>query len=119
MAMDPGFFVQRPEAPVDLDVARARCALAAALETATAPVLRRGEAAEHGLRVLQDAYFGLPPHALAGLTFPVGPRAYLEILERRCETWLPYARSLGVADARLTLVGLATPACREIRARIG
>lgn len=119
MATDPGFFVQRPETPDISDVARARQALAAAIETATAPVLRRGEVATHGLQALQDAYFGLPPRTLAGLTFPVGARAYLEILERRCEAWLPFARALGVADARLALVGLATPACREIRARIG
>ena len=115
MAMDPEFFVPRCEPPTEADLDRARAALAAALETATATALRRREAALLGFRALRDACFGLPPHLMAGLTFPLGASAYLECLERPCETWLPLARELGVAGRRLTLIGLATPACREIR----
>jgi hypothetical protein len=117
MAMDPEFFVRRREAP-EADLACARAALAAALDTATAPLLRRRDAASFGFRALRDACFGLSPHQLAGLTFPLGASAYLECLERRCETWLPLARELGVADSRLMLIGLATPECRAIRERI-
>jgi len=118
MAMDPEFFVRRREAPADDDLARAGIALIAALDTAAAPVLRRRDAAALGFRALRDACFGLPPHLLIGLTFPLDAPAYLECLERRCETWLPLARELGVADARLMMIGLATPTCREIRSRI-
>jgi hypothetical protein len=118
MGFDPDFFVRRREAPAEAQLARARDALRAAVETATAPMLRRQDAAALGYRALQDACFESSPPALVGLTFPLGAPAYLECLEWPCETWLPFARELGVAGARLMLVGLATPACGEIRARL-
>jgi hypothetical protein len=117
MAMDPDFFTPRWDVAAD-----ERDALQAALVAAAVAALAsrdRHAKAANALRLLREACFVVPAKALVGLTFPIGPDALIESLAEPCRNWLPFAESLGVADVRLLLVGLATPACRDILDRFG
>jgi hypothetical protein len=112
MVTDPDFFIPRWDVADD-ELDAARTALVAAAAAALASHDRHAKAAE-ALRLLREVCFAAPAKALVGLTFPIGPDALIESLAEPCRNWLPFAESLGVADVRLLLVGLATPDCREV-----
>ncbi|HEY0525555.1 MAG TPA: hypothetical protein VGD08_19340 [Stellaceae bacterium] len=113
MVTDPGFFTPRWDVAAD-ELDAPRTALAAAATAALAAQHDRHAKAADALRLLREACFAVPPKALVGLTFPIGSDAMIESLAEPCRNWLPFAESLGVADVRLLLVGLATPACRDV-----
>src|SRR5690348_4605818 len=114
MAMDSDFFPPRRNVAADeLDASRAALVAAAVAALASAPQDRHAKAAA-ALRLLREACFVTPARMLVGLTFPIGPDALLESFAQPCRNWLPLAENLGVADVQLLLVGMATPACRDI-----